>query len=161
MFTQLHFSADQVGAQVALTVAALGASLPQAEPGNYAARVIAQRLRIHPEAYIEFGPYWWSVKQVLRLAGEDFGAEDNELLRAAYGGSLPALDALVAGEMFKDYYRRTFLVGASQFWLDDAAEESYVLFDANMEARRTGPGGLKVAADMQAVALPPDPENAY
>lgn len=161
MFNQFKFSADQVASEVARTVASLGASLPQAEPGTYAARVIGQRLRLHPQAYLEFGPYWWAVKAALRAAGEEFGDADDALVRAEYGGDLPMLGALVAGELFKDFYRRSYLSGTSQFWLDDAAQESYVLFDANMEARRLGPGGLRVAANLDAQRQPDDPENAY
>jgi hypothetical protein len=161
MFNQLQIPAHQIAAEVERAQTALAANLPQVDLARHAARVIAHRLRQYPEAYLEFGPYWWAVKDALRAAGEDFGSQDDPVVRPQYSPMLDTPGAtLVAGELFKDYYRRTYLVGAAQFWLDDAAEESYVLFDADMEARRLG-GGLRVAADMDAVRLPDDPENAY
>lgn len=162
MFTQFKFSPDQIAAQAAATLQALASIVSElAGAGSYAARIIANRLRNHPEAYLEFGPYWWAVKAALRSAGEEFGAADDEILRIAYAGELPLLETVVAGEMFKDYYRATYLVGARQFWLDDGAEESYVLFDANMEARRLGRGAvaLAVAANLEATQEPSETEN--
>lgn len=160
MFNQLKIPADQIEQEVAR----IRAARPNGDVGAFAAGVIADRLRARPELYLEFGPYWWAVKDSLRAQGFDFGPEDDPIVRPHYGP--PALEVqgavLVAGELFKDYYRRTYLVGTSQFWLDDAAEESYVLFDPNMEARRLGgASSLRVAANLDAQRLPDDPENAY
>jgi hypothetical protein len=71
--------------------AALNDKSQLTEPAAFASKVIAKRLREHPTAYLEFGPYWWAVKEALRAQGEDFGAADDEQIRLAYGGDLPAL----------------------------------------------------------------------
>lgn len=161
MLTQLKFSPEQITAQSAATAAALQATIPGADPARYAAQIIAQRLRLFPLSYLEFGPYWWTVKAALFAQGEDFGPAFDGSVLAAYGGGLSALSALVAGEMFKDYYRATYLAGAAQFMLDDESDEAYVLFDSNMEARRLGPGAIAVAANLDALPLDPEkePEN--
>lgn len=152
MFNQLQFSREQV----LQATEALANESELHDPTSYAAQVIAHRLRNFPDSYLEFGPYWWSVKAALRAQGQEFGSADDDQIRAAYGAGLEPLEALVAGEMFKDYYRRHFFVGTAQFWLDDGAEESYVLFDSNMEARRLGPGALAVDANLAAQV---EPEN--
>lgn len=157
MFNQLKIPAEAIASEAARIGAALSSMSKLTDPPQYAARVIAQRLRSHPDAYLEFGPYWWAVKATLRAQGEDFGAADDAGIRAAYGGELPALECLAAGEMFKEHYRRTWLAGNAQFWLDDGAEESYVLFDADMEARRLGRGALAVGANLTAQPEPDEP----
>lgn len=159
MFNQLQIPAADIDAEAARIEGALTDMSPLAEPPVYAARVIAQRLRNHPTAYLEFGPYWWAVKAALRWQGEEFGAADDEAIRAAYGGALSPLKAFAAGELFKDFYRRNWLAGNAQFWLDDGAEESYVLFDGDMEARRLGRGALAVGANLAAQPEADEPEN--
>lgn len=159
MLNQMKFTPEQISAQTAATAAALQATTPGADPARYAAQIVAHRLRLFPLSYLEFGPYWWTVKAALFTQGEDFGPTFDGAVLAAYGGSLPVLDALVAGEMFKDYYRATYLVGAAQFTLDDEGDDAYVLFDPNMEARRLGPGALAVAANLDAQPMDAEPEN--
>jgi hypothetical protein len=159
MFNQLNITRGDIDEEASRIDAALNDKSHLTEPAAFASKVIAKRLREHPTAYLEFGPYWWAVKATMRAQGEDFGAADDEQIRMAYGGDLPALSCLAAGELFKEYYRTQWLAGNAQFWLDDGAEESYVLFDADMEARRLGPGALAVGANLTAQPEPDEPEN--
>lgn len=147
MFTQFKYSPAQVSQAAADLAKAVAADQPGANAAQVAADAIAQRLREHPERYVHFGPYWWSVKDALRSLGHDLGAADDVVLRAEYGGNFPAYGALVAGEQFRDYYLQTYLDGSTQFWLDDQAEQSFVLFDVDMEVRRLG-GSARVVADV-------------
>lgn len=161
MFNELKIAPEGITQEAGRIAAALEASMGAGtDAASFAARVIAQRLRNHPHAYLEFGPYWWAVKATLRTQGEEFGAADDEQIRQAYGGSLASLESLAAGELFKDFYRRNWLAGNAQFWLDDGAEESYVLFDADMEARRLGRGALAVGANLVAQPEADEPENS-
>lgn len=154
MFTQYQLSPVQLSEAALAAARTLATIHPGAAPGDFAASNMAQRLRDKPATYLQFGPYWWAVKQALRAHGFDFGPADDDLVRQAYGGGLPAYTAMVAGEQFREHYNATFLQGASQFWLDDQAEESYVLFDQDMEARKLGPQGLRVAFELEpAVAV--------
>lgn len=138
MFTEFKFSPLQVSEAARATSQAFNAAHPGENPVQFAARTIAARLRARPESFLQYGPYWWAVKAALRALGEDFGPSDDVVLRAAYGGDFYPYDALVAGEQFRDHYNRTFLAGTAQFWLDAEAEQSYVLFDPDMEVRRLG-----------------------
>lgn len=154
MFTQYKFSPVQISDAAVATAKALSVTQPGANPAQFAGRAIAERLRARPERYLQYGPYWWAVKSALRTLGEDFGQADDAGIRAEYGGAFPVYAALVAGEQFREFYNANFLAGTAQFWLDNEAEESYVLFDSDMEIRRLGgPNPLRVAADLDVVVL--------
>lgn len=150
MFSQFKYSPAQVSQAATDLAKSVAADQPGANPATVAAEAIAQRLRAHPERYLHFGPYWWAVKSVLGALGHDFGPADDAVMRGEYGGAFPAYGALVAAEQFRDYYLAHYLDGSSQFWLDDQAEQSYVLFDADMEVRRLG-GSLRVVADLSPI----------
>lgn len=154
MFTQYKFSPLQVSDAAQAAARTLAAAQPGMAPAAFAARTIADRLRANPAAFLQYGPYWWAVKRALRDLGEDFGAADDALIRAEYAGTFYPYDALVAGEQFREFYLATFLAGTSQFWLDMDAEESYVLFDQDMEVRRMGGASpLRIAADLQQLTV--------
>lgn len=154
MFTEYKYSPVQISDNAVELAKLLAANKPGENPAQFAAATIAERLRLHPETFLQYGPYWWAVKAALRALGHEFGAEDDAVVRAEYGGGWPAYDALVAGEQFRDYYRATFLLGTAQFWLDANSEQSYVLFDQDMEIRRLGGAApLRVAADVRSVEV--------
>lgn len=157
MFTQYKYSTTQVS-EAALEAAGRLATLqPGVNPVAFAAQAVAERLRAKPETYLQYGPYWWAVKAALRACGQDFGRNDEALIRAEYGDGLPGYAAIVAGEQFRDYYNSHFLAGAAQFWLDDQGEQSYVLFDMDMEIRILGGDEpLRVAAELQAEEVSED-----
>lgn len=155
MFTQYKFDPTEISQQAAATAQALALNRPGVNPAQFAAATIAGRLRAQPDSYLQYGPYWWAVKAALRSLGEDFGAQDDADMRAEYGGIFPAYGALVAAEEFRGFYGRTFLAGTSRFDLDADGEESYVLFDSDMEIRKHGgKRPLRVAADLEAIAEP-------
>lgn len=155
MFTQYKFSPAQISDAASATAKALAGAMPGANAATFAASTIAGRLRAKPASYLQYGPYWWAVKAALRALGEDFGQTDDADLRGEYGGNFPVYGALVAGEQFRDYYGRTFLAGSDRFDLDAEGEQSYVLFDSDMEVRRLGGAHpLRVAADLAGVEVP-------
>lgn len=126
-------AAAAVAARLADLQAGFAAS---GKPGDFlgnAVRVIGERLRQHPERYVEYGPYWWAVKQVLNEGGAALGERGDPLVAAEYRGASPA-ETLVAGEVFKDFYRATFIVGTSTFDLAGDGE-LYELGDEDMQAR--------------------------
>lgn len=99
----------------------------------HAVRVIAERLRRHPQRYVEFGPWWWAVKLVLLEAGEVLGQAGDAAVAAAYRGP-DAVSTLVAAEAFKDFYRATYIQGTRTFYLTDD-DEPYQLDDPDMESQ--------------------------
>lgn len=105
-------------------------------PGTFednAARVIAERLRKHPEYHVEFGPYWWALKQVLIESGQDLGTAGNPMVAAQFKGASRA-ETLVLAEMFKDFYRSSYVVGTSSFDLDGDGQMEEMA-DPDMQVR--------------------------
>lgn len=154
MFTQYKFSPSFISQQAADTAKALATAKPGVNPAQFAATTIADRLRAKPASYLQYGPYWWAVKAALRALGEDFGPNDDAGIRFEYGDGFPAYGALVAAEQFRQHYGQNFFAGTAQFILDDQGEESYVLFDTDMEIRKLGgKSPLRVAADLAAVEI--------
>ncbi len=98
-----------------------------------AARVIGARLDRDPLGYVEFGPYWWAVKDALARHGHPFGTHCDVMVRQAYSGVDDA-STFVAGEMFKDIYRGRYFVGANRFDLEGQGID-YVLEDPDMLRR--------------------------
>lgn len=160
MFTQYLYSPVQLSEAAVSTAASLAQTQPGEDPAIFAAQIIAERLRDDPMRYLEYGPYWWAVKAALRERGFDFGPADDDQVRIEYGGRFPAYTSIVAGEQFRDYYLQHFFAGASLFWLDDQAEESYALADQDMEIRRlahTSP--LRVAYEVAQMVEGDDAEG--
>lgn len=138
MYTKFKFSPADISQAAVAAAANLAKAMPGTNAPTWAAKVIADRLAASPADYLQFGPYWWAVKDALAQLGRDFGVERDELVRMEYGGGLPAYAALVSGENFREFYMATYLAGSSTFVLDDEEGQSYTLFDRDMEARRLG-----------------------
>jgi len=147
MYQHYQFDRDEIARAAADVAASLAEAHPGESPEGFAARVIAERLRKAPGDYLQYGPYWWSVKQALRREAHVFGNIDSETLRVAYGRGLTVLQTLVAGEQFRDYYRAERMAGSATYALggeDEADAGEYALFDIDMEILRYGQidGGL-------------------
>lgn len=96
--------------------------------------VVAGRLRRNPKRYVDYGPYWWALKDVLRRAGYSMGSEtDVELVEAFRGAD--DTETLVGAEEFRDDYLATRVVGERSYQLDGDSVESWSLMDEDMEAR--------------------------
>lgn len=96
----------------------------------YASSVIAERLLQSPEKYLEFGVYWWNLKQVLQRQGHYFGNNTHDELLNIYHHDTDAAIIAVA-EDFKNQYRATFFRGNRDFDLNE--DRRYSLFDEDME----------------------------
>lgn len=101
--------------------------------GEYGAKIIAERLEEYPDCYMEFGVYWFAVKDVLNRHGYYYGDTDDEEMRLEYQGKTDA-HTLVAAERFKDMYRKTYFIGTTRFTLEEDGRE-WVLNDPEMAAR--------------------------
>jgi hypothetical protein len=138
MFDQYQLTPAAVSDMAVQMAKAFSQNRPGLNPAVFAGQVIAKRLTAKPLCYLEFGPYWWAVKSALASLGHDFGAQRDGVIQAHYGGGLPVYGALVAGEYFKDVYRRTFLAGSHKFQLSGEGGESYLLVDMDMEGLAQG-----------------------
>lgn len=148
MFTNYKYDPIAISHAAITAAQSLAASKPDVHPARYAAGVIAQRLRKDPGSYLRYGPYWWALKAAMRSAGENFGNTDDAVLRAEYGAGLPAYPAMVAAEQFREHYLATWLDGTADFDLAEGQGGHYILFDPDMEVRRTGGHAAKVLAGM-------------
>lgn len=149
-FTEFKFDP----AEVAQRAATMRANFARGgRPGTFeenALRVIGERMEARPAQHVEFGPYWWAVKQALNNAGAGLGDYGDALVAAEYRHAT-ALETIVAAEMFKDYYRGHYFVGARVFNLT-ADGEPYELFDPDMQARVGDGAQPRKAADMAELA---------
>lgn len=136
MFTEFKFSPEVIASEASAVAASVAEHQASTDPAAYAAETIAMRLRQRPGSYVQFGPYWWSVKAALRASGFDFGRQTDDVLKAEYGGAFPAYGVLVAGELFRDHYLANYFDGTAMFDLGSEGEESVTIMDDDMEARR-------------------------
>lgn len=156
MFTNFKFDPIAISQAAVSAAQSLAQKDPGAHPAKFAAGVIAARLRKAPGTYLRYGPYWWALKAAMRAAGEDFGRTDDAALRAEYGAGMPAYAAMVAAEQFREHYLATWLDGTADFDLAEGPGGHYILFDPDMEVRRTGGNPARVLANMAAIPDEPD-----
>lgn len=97
---------------------------------GFAVKVIADRLQQKPQQYIEYGVYWWALKNVLAKHGYLFGDENDQELQQIYQHERDDY-TIVAADNFKDEYRNKWFKGTREFDLAD--DRKYHLLDADME----------------------------
>ena len=91
---------------------------------------IAKLLRDHPKHYQRYGAYWWTVKQMLREHGQDFGSTDDFEMRERTEAAIPdQLERWYAGVDYQQWHAsNAFLNGVHL--LDDGTR--YELDDPDM-----------------------------
>jgi hypothetical protein len=99
---------------------------------GYACGVVSRRLALAPRRYLDYGPYWWSVKRVLNADGRQMGDYTDPSVESAYRGATDA-ETMVAAELFRDEYLRTRPLGSADHELTQG--ETYTLFDPDMAGR--------------------------
>lgn len=132
-FTQYKFDRQGIQALAAQKMANLQANRGVTDLLGFGLQVVAGRLEKDPRRYRDYGPYWWALKDVLRHAGYAYGEQSDPLVRRVYRFVSP-VETLVAADAFRDHYLATQFVYANEFMLDAATGETYVLWDADMEA---------------------------
>ena len=126
-FERYHYPADYLDAKTQ----EMGGGDLQAFTTR-AVAVLIRRLRQNPAGYVDYGPYWWALKEVLIQHGEALGGQRAPLIRAAYSGPTPA-HIIVAADLFRRHAQETWPEGSRNFDLhEDSAP--YVLEDPDMEA---------------------------
>lgn len=81
------------------------------------------------KAYLRYGPYWWSVKRILRAGGVDVGSEDFVMWADEYDCETPEL-TLIAAWAFADDASGQFGVQTREYDLDGI---DFVLYDGDVE----------------------------
>lgn len=99
----------------------------------FCVQVIAQRLAPDPRRYLDYGPYWWAVKDILRDHGYDLGAQSDPFVMQEY--VFPeAVETLIAADLFRSELLGTSIIGTNKFILNGVSGSFYSLFDEDMES---------------------------
>lgn len=131
-YTEYKFDKDAIKALAAERAAALRSNRGFSNLLAFGLRVVAERLRQDPRRYRDYGPWWWSLKDVLRRNGYEFGRQDDPLVRRAYRFDSDT-DTLIAADEFRTDYLRTQFIYANQFMLTANSPDFWTLFDQDME----------------------------
>jgi len=112
--------------------AALKANRGLSDLLGFGCRVVADRIAKDPRRYLDYGPYWWALKDVLSRAGYRYGDDMDEGLASIYSGK-DDTETLVAADLFRDQYLGSRAIGERDYQLGDDEGERYSLFDEDME----------------------------
>jgi len=97
------------------------------------ALMVVRSIVATPARYVEFGPYWWAVKEYLNDIGCELGAATDEEVSALYRGPTD-LQTLIAATDFAEFYRSHYFPGTRAFDLGDTSAEDYELSDEDMDS---------------------------
>lgn len=98
--------------------------------------VITWRLIVNPMSYFEYGPYWYSLKEVLGSHGLFLGTFSERAIAEAYRGETEEM-TLVMAETFRELYKECWAPGTRAFALDPEIDFEWVLSDEDF-----APGGF-------------------
>ncbi len=91
--------------------------------------VVQGRLAADPRSYLDYGPYWPALRQVLGMDGE----LDSAVAQAYCGGN--AVETMLMADDFRTVNLRNNPRYTGQFMLDGENGTYWTLFDEEMEAR--------------------------
>lgn len=95
--------------------------------------VVSSRLQKDRRRYLDYGPYWPALKQLLHSKGYDYGAQSDPLVAVEYRGETPE-ETLIMADEFRTQYLATQFIYTNRFMLDADSGEFWTLYDADMES---------------------------
>jgi hypothetical protein len=134
MYTEYLFDQDMVTQLVAEKAASLKANLGMSDFSGYALSVINDRLRKDPLRYLDYGPYWWSLKRELVDAGYDYGSDDDPEIREVYCGRATD-ETIVMADTFRSMALEQYFVGTRTWMLKASSSEGWTLLDDDLESK--------------------------
>lgn len=137
LFTELKFSPDHIAQLVEQRRAGLMSNRGLGDLLGFGLNVVNQRLGKDPHRYLDYGPYWWALKDVLRNNGTNLGDHSDPLVAAEYVG-VDDVSTLIAADEFRTQFLATQMRGTNRYLLTHDDPEWYVLFDPDMEGRVSG-----------------------
>ena len=132
MFTEYRFAPEFLAAKVAERAAALKANRGMSDLLGFGLGVVRDRLAKDPRRYLDYGPYWWALKEALNARGADLGEQSDPLVAKVYRGATET-ETMIAADEFRTDYLRTQAVGTNRFVLDGSTGEWWTLVDEDME----------------------------
>lgn len=127
-----RLSDDELKKLTAWTIEKFKANTGRDDIVQFVVDYIAERLRKYPYCYREFGLYWWSIKDLLKRYGYDFGRNTDKSLIKYYSFDSDE-ELVVMAERFKDYYTANFFKGSNQFIITGREEKPYLLNDSDID----------------------------
>lgn len=135
MNTAYRYDSEALTAQTKAKREALRANRGLSDLLGFGLSVVDQRLRADPARYLDYGPYWWALKDALRRRGYAYGDDTDVALAGEYRGA-DDTETLVAADIFREELLATSIIGQRDFLLDPEAAEWWTLWDDDMEAAR-------------------------
>lgn len=132
-FTEYKFDKEMLKALVAERSANLRANRGFSNLLRFGLGVVADRLRVDPLRYRDYGPWWPALKQIMNGAGYNLGSQTDPLIAKEYKGDTD-VETLIAADEFRTEYLRTQMIYANKFMLDGESGELWILYDQDMES---------------------------
>ena len=132
-FTELKFDPARIDALVAEKQAAIKANRGFSDLLGFGLGVVSRRLAKDPSRYLDYGPWWHSLKSVLNANGYNYGEDSDSVVAAEYRGRSD-VETLVLADQFRTEWLQSAQVGTVNFRLSEEGDD-YILFDADMESR--------------------------
>ena len=129
------FDPDFLAGETATAKKNLSKNNPDADFTKFAAGVIYERLKSNILRYRVYGLYWYALKAVLKRQGYDLGAENDTTVSDLYKGANDAETIVAADIFYLDMSSKNFI--DNNAWMMDNRKPDYVLYDADMEERRS------------------------
>ena len=132
-FTEYKFDKEMLKALVAERAANLRANRGFSNLLRFGLGVVADRLRVDPLRYRDYGPYWPALKQIMNSAGYNLGDQAYPLIAKDYRGESD-VETLIAADEFRTEDLRTQMIYTNKFMLDGESGEFWTLYDQDMES---------------------------
>ena len=133
-FTEYKFDPEKIKAQVESRTQSLRTNKGFSDLLGFGLGVISERLAKDRRRYMDYGPYWFALKDILNANGYNFGDQSDPIVKAAYHGDSD-VETLVMADEFRTEYLATNIVYTNRFMLDGKTGEFWVLFDSDMESQ--------------------------
>ena len=133
-FTEYKFDPEKIKAQVESRTQSLRTNKGFSDLLGFGLGVISERLAKDRRRYMDYGPYWFALKDILNANGYNFGDQSDPIVKAAYHGDSD-VETLVMADEFRTEYLATTIVYTNRFILDGKTGEFWVLFDSDMESQ--------------------------
>lgn len=131
-FTEYLFDKEAIREMVDERKKSLAANRGLSDLLSFGLSVVAERLNKDKRRYLDYGPYWFALKELMNANGYSLGNQSDPIVKAVYHGEY-AIETLVMADEFRTEYLRTNILYNNQFMLDGESGEFWILFDSDME----------------------------
>jgi len=131
-FTEYKYSKDTIVKLIEKLKAGMVAR--GKEPDLLASGLHAIKFRLDQDkrSYRDYGPWWWSLKDVMNRNGHYLGSMSHPIIAREYRFD-DDLQTLIAADKFRTAYQKKNIIYTNQFLLDADSPDFYTLFDEDME----------------------------